>query len=255
MVSLDLVPLWGVFALALAIIALSAELGYRLGGARQKEQHEKEPSVGGIVAAALGLLAFLLAFTFGMAAQRFESRRQMLQSEANSIGTTYLRAKMLPDPEASQTQKLLREYVDVRLTAVEEGKVDSSIERSTKLHDQLWTLAVAAAQKDPRSVPTGLFIQSLNELIDLHANRLLAIRSRIPIVVWLVLFAVAGLSFGTMGYHIGLSGARRSPAVWPVAFTFAAVMWMVVDLDRPQEGLLRVSQQPLIDLRSSMDGS
>jgi hypothetical protein len=71
--------------------------------------------------------------------------------------------------------------------------------------------------------------------------------------IWLVLFAVAVLSFGSIGYHSGLTGARRSPAVLPLAVIFAAVMWMVVDLDRPQEGLLRVSQQPMIDLRATMD--
>src|SRR5262245_32732537 len=141
---LDIVPLWAVFALALALIALSAELGYRLGRARQREaQHEKEPTVGGIVAAELGLLAFLLAFTFGMAAPRFESRRQALLDEANAIGTTYLRAKMLPDPEGSEIRQQLREYVDVRLAAVQENDVESGAKRSAELQDQLWTRAVA----------------------------------------------------------------------------------------------------------------
>jgi hypothetical protein len=254
--ALDIVPLWTVFALCLGAIFLAAELGYRLGRMRQREQqHEKEPTVGGIVAAELGLLAFLLAITFGMAAPRFESRRQALLDEANAIGTTYLRAKMLPDPEGPETRQLLREYVDVRLAAVQENDIESGVKRSGELQDQLWARAVAAAQKDPRSVPTGLFIQSLNELIDAHSKRLVGVRSRIPSVVWLVLFAVAALSFGSLGYSSGLSGARRTPAVWPLALTFAFVMWMVVDLDRPQGGRLRVSQQPLIDLRGSMDGS
>ena len=250
--TLDILPLWAAFAVSLVIILLAAETGYRLGQIRhRRSDHEKEPTVGGIVAAELGLLAFLLAFAFSLAASRFEARRETLLSEANAIGTTFLRAKMLPEPERTEIQKLLREYVDVRLVAVQEGTIESGIHRSNELHSQLWDVAVAAAEKDPHSIQTGLFIQSLNEVIDLHAKRVLvALRSRIPTSIWLVLFAVSALAFGSMGYHSGLTGARRTPAVFPLALIFATVMWMVIDLDRPQEGLLRVSQQPMIDLRT-----
>jgi hypothetical protein len=189
-----------------------------------------------------------------LAASRFEARRQALLDESNAIGTTYLRAKMLPEPQRTEARQLLREYVDARLAAVQEGKLESGIRRSGELHDQLWARAVAAAEKDPRSVPTGQFVQSLNDVIDLHAKRLMmGRRSRIPTMVWLVLVLVAALSFGAMGYHSGLTGKSRSPAVLPVAVTFAAVIWMVVDLDRPQEVLLRVSQQPLFELSSTME--
>jgi hypothetical protein len=253
--ALDALPLWAVFAVSLAIILLASEVGYRLGRIRHRHaEHEKEPTVGGIVAAELGLLAFLLAFTFSLAASRFEARRETLLNESNAIGTAFLRTKMLPEPQQTQIRRLLREYVDVRLAAAQEGAIESGIRRSTELHDQLWDAAVALAGKDPRSIPTGLFIQSLNEVIDLHAKRLLVgLRSRIPTSIWFVLFAVSALSFGSMGYHSGLTGARRSPAVFPLALIFATVLWMVIDLDRPQEGLLRVSQQPLIELRSTMN--
>ncbi len=253
--SVDIAPLWAIFAGSLVVALLSAELGHRLGNARQRRaDHEKEPTVGGIVAAELGLLAFLLAFTFGLAASRFEARRETLLDEANAIGTTFLRAKLLMEPEQTEIRQLLREYVDLRLAAVQDGKLEHGIQRSNEIHDDLWKRATAAAEKDPHSITTGLFIQSLNELIDLHAKRLLVgIRSRIPITVWLVLFTVAVLSFGSMGYSGGLTGARRSPVVLTLALTFAFVMWMVVDLDRPQEGFLRVNQQPMIELRSSME--
>jgi hypothetical protein len=253
--ALDALPLWAAFAASLASILFAADVGHRLGHMRHRlSEHEKEPTVGGIVAAELGLLAFLLAFTFSLAASRFEARRQTLLEEANAIGTAFLRAKMLPEPQGREIRQLLREYVDVRLAAVQEGTIESGIRRSNELHEKLWAGAVAAAEKDNRSVPIGLFIQSLNEVIDLHAKRVLVgLHSRIPTSIWLVLFAVAALSFGSMGYQSGLTGARRSPAVFPLALIFAAVMWMVIDLDRPQDGLLRVSQQPMIELRSTMD--
>lgn len=95
---LDALPLWGLFLAILLLVLLSVEGGYRLGKYRRsRSEEEKEAPVGAMVGATLGLLAFLLAFTFGLAATRFDTRRQVLLDEANAIGTTYLRAGMLPD--------------------------------------------------------------------------------------------------------------------------------------------------------------
>jgi len=251
--SLDFVPLWAVFAGVLVGIVLFAEGGYRLGRWRSGADPEKEGLVGGMVAAELGLLAFLLAFTFGIAAARFDDRRQTLLDESNAIGTAYLRAAMLPEPRGSEVRRLLRDYVDARLAGVQEGSLDAAIRRSEDLHGRLWAEATAAASEDSRSIPVGLFVQALNEVIDLHAKRVQAgLRSRIPQTVWVALFAVTALSFGVMGYHGGLTSTRRSPAILAVALTFAAVIWLVADLDRPQAGLLKVSQQPMIELQKSM---
>lgn len=250
---LDVVPLWMVLGLSLIASLIAGEIGHQLGRVRQRAEHEREPTVGGIVAAELGLLAFLLAFTFSLAASRFEARREALLEEANAIGTTFLRAEMLPEPERTAIRNQLREYVDVRLTAVQKGDLESGVHRSTELQNEMWKGAVAVTKQDLHSIPTGLFIQSLNSVIDLHARRLFVVLgSRIPTLVWMVLFGVAVLSFGSMGYQSGISGAHRSPVSLTLALTFAVVMWMVVDLDRPQEGFLRVSQKPMIELRNAM---
>jgi hypothetical protein len=250
---IDLLPLWLILPLTIVVALLSVELGYR--AARYGERHsleEKEAPVGGMVGATLGLLAFMLAFTFGLAGSRFEDRRQVLLSESNAIGTTYLRAAMLPEPMRTETQNLLREYVDVRLEAVQSGKLDQALTRSEELHNRLWSQAVAAAEKD-RSPITGLFIQSLNEVIDLHAKRVMAgLRSRVPGVIWIVLYVLAILAMIMMGYHSGLAHSRRSIAVIALILGFSAVLYLIADLDRPGQGTLRVSQQAMLDLRRSM---
>jgi hypothetical protein len=115
---LDALPLWGVFIAILLVVLVSVECGYRLGKHRRnRHEAEKETPVGAMVGATLGLLAFILAFTFGLAAARFDTRRQVLLDEANAIGTTYLRACMLPD-RRDGIEPLLREYVDTRLEAL-----------------------------------------------------------------------------------------------------------------------------------------
>ena len=250
---LDLLPLWSILPLTVAIALLSVELGYRLARYRLKHsQEEKESPVGGMVGGTLGLLAFMLAFTFGLAGSRFEDRRQVLLSEANAIGTTYLRAAMLPEPMRTESQNLLREYVDVRLEAIQPGKLDQALKKSEELHVRLWSQAVAATEKD-RSDITGLFVASLNEVIDLHATRVMAgLRSRVPGVIWIVLYVLAILAMVMMGYHSGLAHSRRSIAVIALIIGFSSVLYLIADLDRPGQGSLRVSQQSMIDLRQSM---
>ena len=112
---------------------------------------------------------------------------------------------------------------------------------------------MAAAEQDRHSIMTGLFLQSLNEVINLHSERVfVGLRSRIPISIWLALFTLAVLGMASMGYQAGLSGTRRSPGMPIVTLAFAGVLFLIIDLDRASEGSLRVSQQPMIDLLKTM---
>lgn len=250
---IDYFPLWTILPLTIVIALLSVESGYRFATNRRlKGPEEKESPVGAMVGAVLGLLAFMLAFTFGLAGSRFEDRRQVVLEEANAIGTTYLRAAMLPEPMRTESQKLLREYVDARLEAVQPGKLQQARVKSEELHNLLWSQAVAATEKD-RSPITGLYVQSLNEVIDLHAKRLMAsVRSRVPGVIWIVLYGLAILAMVMMGYHTGLVHSRRSIAVFALVLGFSSVLFLIADLDRPAQGTLQVSQQSMVDLRQSM---
>lgn len=251
---LDMVPLWLLFLATIAVIFLAVEGGYRLGKYRRGHTPEKDAPVGAMVGAMLGLLAFMLAFTFGLAASRFDERRHTILDEANAIGTTYLRSGLLPEPQRTAVRRSLREYVDVRLEGTRQEKLAEAISRSTELHTQMWSQATAAAELDPRSIVTGLFIQSLNELIDLHATRVMVgLRSRIPAVIWVSLFFVAALTMATMGYHEGLAGTRRSLASLALVVSFSAVLLLTADLDRLHEGFLQVSQQSMLDLQKSMN--
>jgi hypothetical protein len=251
---IDVLPLWALFIFILLVVLLSVEFGYRLGKYRRsRHEEEKEAPLGTMVGATLGLFAFILAFTFGLAANRFDTRRQLLLDEANAIGTTYLRSGMLPE-RGQQIRDLLRDYVGARLEAVQRGKLAEGIRRSENIQQQVWTEAETVGNRNSNSIVVGLFVQSLNQMIDLHAARMQAgLRSRIPAAIWLGLFAVAALSLATMGYHAGLSGTRRSLAIVAVAITFAVVIELIADLDRPQEGILRISQQALLDVQRSMN--
>jgi hypothetical protein len=249
---LDVVPLWALLIGVMLVVLLSVEVGYRLGRFRGGQVHEMETPVGEMVASTLGLLAFILAFTFGLAATRFDAKRQLVVDEANAVGTTYLRAEMLPE-RGDEIRALLREYVEVRIEAVKPGKLAEGVRRSEDLQNRLWGLTVPIALKNPNSIIVGLFIQSLNEVIDLHTKRLTAaLRNRIPFAIWAALYGISIFSFAAMGYHSGMTGTTRSLVIVVVALTFAVVIVLIADLDRSQEGSLTVSQQALVDLRQSM---
>ena len=250
---LDAIPLWALLLITIVAVLLAVEAGYRLARHRQqKSEAEQDAPVGAMVGATLGLLAFMLAFTFSLAASRYDDRRRVVLAESNAIGTTYLRAAMLSEPMRTETRNLLRDYVDVRLEGLQTGKVDEVLSVSGELHSRLWSQAVAASEKD-RTPITGLFIQSLNEVIDLHAERVMVgLRSRVPGAIWLTLYLLAVLAMTAMGYQEGLTSSRRSLAALALVFAFSVVLVLIVDLDRTGEGMLRVSQQSMIDLRNSM---
>lgn len=252
---LDDLPLWALFAATVVIVLLSIEGGFRLGRRRVREtESEKESSVGQMVGASLGLLAFLLAFTFGLAASRFEARRQVFLDEVNSIGTTFLRAGLLPEPDRTDTRKRLRDYVDIRLEGLHSENVKEAIRRSEELQAALWATAAALGEKQPMSIAIGLYIQSLNELINAHTKRVAAeLRSRIPKVIWIALYAITVLAMAELGYHSGLAGKRRPLAIPAVALAFAAVMLLIADLDRPREGFIQVNEQAMGELRKMME--
>lgn len=251
---MDALPLWGLFVATAVVAWLAIEGGYWLGLYRRRSSDgEKQEPVGAIVAATLGLLAFILAFTFGLAASRHDARRKVVVDEANAIGTTSLRAGLLPEGRGAKARKLLSEYVAARLEAAQSGDVDKVLRRSADLHRELWKEAEAVGQDHPRSIVVGLFIQSLNEMIDIHATRVLvSLQNRIPAVFWSVLYLVSILTMAGVGYYEGLTNSRRSPAIVVLVLTFSGILCLVADLDRPREGFLTVNQQAMTDLRDMM---
>ena len=252
---LDEIPIWLMFAGTVGVTLMALEVGYRLGLRRNSSpDHEKDGPVAATVAAVMTLLGLLLAFIFSFAANRFEERRKVLIDESNNIGTCYLRTSMLPAPHGAACRKLLREYVDARLEGARDvAALDAAVDRSLQLQNELWTHATAVAKADDKSIQIGLFVQSLNAVIDSHSERLTAsLRTRLPGVVWTVLYALTVFSFCGVGYQLGLVQSARSPALAAAAIAFAMTLWLVVDLERPHQGALRINQQPMIDLRASM---
>jgi hypothetical protein len=249
---LDGIPLWGIFILTGALVLVAVEGGFILGRRRhRRETGEQAGAVGTMVGSTLGLLGFMLAFAFSFSAQRIDARRSALTDEANALGASYLRADMMPEPHRSEIRRLLREDVDAQIAGVEILRTAHSIARVDSIHTELWRHTAVLGREYPSPV-TALFIQSLNNAIESYAKRLMTVRTRILAPVWLVLYVLTFVAMFAMGYQVALTGTTRSPAVVLVAFSFALVLCLVADLDRPHEGHLRLSQQPMYDVQAVM---
>jgi len=252
----DAIPILTLYIGMTFTLLLSFEIGYQLCTYAKRNDKEGFTTTGPMVGGLLGMLAFVLAFTFSMAAEQHNLRKKHVLDEANIIGTAYLRADLAGDRDTIKIKDLLKEYVDVRVDAIkmrDAAIFKRGLERSQEIQDLLWNQVVSAAKREP-SLTIGLLVQSINELIDSHQNRITAgFYNRIPSSVWILLLVISALTMMTMGAQAKLGKSRSLVAVIPLIMAFSALTTIVLDLDRPQEGLITVGQEALIDLQVSLN--
>jgi hypothetical protein len=251
----DQVPGWLVLIGTVLLFAAAAEIGIGLARWRRRRQGDEDDDrkshAGVLLGALLALLGLSLAFSFSIAESRFVERRQLVLEEANAIGTTYLRASFLPQPHRDDAEELLRQYVELRIVETP-AQLPAAIARSEELHHELWAEAVAASEQKPDPI-TALFVQSLNQMIDLHEERVtVALHQRLPGAIMLTLYLVAILAMGTLGYSIGLSRTRTLVPSLAVMVAVAIVLLLIIDLDRPIQRVFAVDQAALEDVRETI---
>lgn len=260
---IDKWPSWLIYLFLVVVFIPFDELGYRIGKFRNKRLSSTDAiRYTGLVETVLALLAFMMAFTFGQASSNYAARKQLILQDANAIGSAYLRADLLPDKTRQNIKALLRDYVDLRVKLMSDGGIVNEdkkkmIDKSELIQDQLWSQTMALRENDLSSVKTSLFIETLNEMIDLHNQRVGAtFRNRIPRAIRLTLVFLAVASLLLRGYMDGLQGKTRNYfAITILILTFSAVLVLIVDLDRPpftDQRLLSVDHQALVDLQQSI---
>jgi hypothetical protein len=252
-------PCWVMFAWValglLAILVAASRVGYWLGLRARDDQTEKSRATTW-QAALLALSALLIGFTFSMAQARFDARKKILLAEANSIGTTYLRTRMLDDAAGEELRALLRRYVDARLAYAESGsdrqRIDEALRQSATLEDQIWSHVVAAGRADRHSVMTSLLVQSTNDMFDAVAAHIAAVESPLPVAVFLVLILATTAATASIGFGCGLDKRASAHGMVAVPLLLAAVILLVFDLAHPRIGILRARDPILIQLRQHL---
>jgi hypothetical protein len=249
-------PFWAIFVGTLVVVLLAVEGGYSWARHRREQsanerEREKEAAVGAMVGTVLGLLALLLAFTFAKAADHYHDRRVALFDEAAAIRTMYSRTALIAEPQRTEVRKILRDHVEDLLAWTGSDKTRSAVS-SSKLLDQLSTQAIAIWEKNPSPQVVSLIVGGANDVVRLNAERVEVNRNRIPLAIWAVLYFIAVVSLGAMGYHCGVTGTTRSPVMLGVGIVFSLVIVLIVDLDRPGDGWIIVPQDAMTDLRKAL---
>ena len=207
-------------------------------------------------AALLGVVGLLLAFGLALAVGRYEARRTALVDEANTIGTTYLRAQTLAEPVRTRSLDLLRSYTDaeIRLSESVPGGDDAlrAIAQGEDIQRALWGLGGQSLVDAPQDSAPRLYIESLNQMIDMQTVRISALGNRVPSAIMALEVLGAAIALGLLAVYISILG-RGTPAVLLGAVLVALLLLVIFDLDRPTRGLIRVPDTALTSLRVSMD--
>ncbi len=246
---------WQLALLIATVIAGASVVGTLIGRKVSHRRDALSESFGTLQGALLGLVALLLAFGLSLAISRYDDRRASIVAESNAIGTTWLRAQLLPDPVRSRSIGRLLEYTRsaVRVADFVPGSDEQkrALATESELQRQLWALAGDAIGTQPQASAPRLYIETLNEMIDMQTVRVAALNNKVPHAVILVQIIGAALAVGLLAAYLAISG-RGLLAVSLAALLIALVLFMIADLDRPTRGAITVPDAALRDQLESM---
>jgi hypothetical protein len=236
-----------------------AEAGRRIGRARLARNPELPTGIGVAEGALFGLLGLLLAFTFSGAASRFVDRRDLINEETNAIGTAYLRVDLLPADAQPEIRELFRRYVDVRAIVYRDSEdralTESRFAEGVALQEEIWTKATAACL-GPDAPPQAaiLLLPALNAMIDITTSRVSANRNHPPPILYALLVLLSLIGSLLVGYASSPNKERSWLHTMVFATLLSVTLYVIVDLEFPRFGLIRVhaADQLLLELRQTM---
>ena len=242
-----------VFLAAFVLLVVANCLGVLARRRRGSVDQDEREDLGLLIATTLSLLGLIIGFTFSMAIGRYDQRKNFEEEEANAIGTEYLRAELLPAPDAAKLKMLLTTYLDVRIAfyrASDRTEIDQLGARIGQLQASLWQTAriPAAAQSTP---VLALVLSGANDVINSQGYAYAARRNRIPVAAWTLMVAVAVCANLLVGF-----GVRRTKsgtgllAVLPLLI--AVSFFLIADIDSPRGGIVRIRPQNLLTLAESL---
>ncbi|OPZ31312.1 MAG: hypothetical protein BWZ02_00272 [Lentisphaerae bacterium ADurb.BinA184] len=251
---------WPVSLALVLAMPVAVSVGYRIGHRlREQTGDTGRGHFGAVQGSLLGLLALLLGFSFSMSTARYEVRRALVMEDANALTGLYLDSSLLPEPQRGQFRELLGQYVGVRTDPrLVQGRITvealaAGLARAEELHRRMWELARDMLRASPTVPGAEGLLSALKDALSVHRRRVYAYESRVPGVIIALLFGAAVTSAGAVGYSGGLGRYHGWPASILLTVLVSGTIYVILDLDRPQSGLIRVDQTPLLQARAMLD--
>jgi hypothetical protein len=229
------------------------EIGFWLGSLNRSTDDAFDRQVALVRTSTGALVAFLVGFAFSGAASRFVDRVDIVVKEANALGTAYLRADTIAEPQRSELKAALKEYTTDRVVLLSrEGRerIEPLLAKVSGLHERMWRSAITATQGNAPLM--GLLLPALNEVIDLHLVHLAMARRHLPLPIIALLLGTAAISVGMIGFGNGRVGRRFSMLDSVYVVVLVVALWMTIDLDYPGIGLIRVTNLPVVETLAAM---
>jgi len=247
--------LYGTVAFVLLTVLPGASLlGYWLGYRERTLRVDVEISHE-LPNALLALAGLLIGFTFAMAQQRYDARKQIVLAEARQIKTTYERTQLLDDAQGEELRALLRQYVDARIafarTGLNVARTEAAQRRSEALQEAIWSRVAAAARGDMHSVMLSQLVQSTGQMIEAADERLASLANPLPPTVFVVLGLVTAVALGAVGFVSGLKKKVSWLGMVVMPLLLAVVILLVFDISYPRIGIVHVHDPVLPRLRQS----
>jgi len=246
---------WELALILFAVVVGGTALGVGIGRYLRRHSEVLREPFGVLQAALLGLVGLILAFGLSLAVGRYEDRRAAVVNEANSIGTTYLRAEPLAEPMRSRSLELLKQYTDTSISLSKEvpgsGKSRATLAASSVLQRRLWRLAGQSLTRAPVASAPRLYVESLNEMFDAQTVRVAALANRVPNAVLTLEVAAAAVALGLLAVYLSMLG-RGVIVVLLASVLVTSLLLVTFDLDRPTRGLITVPDTALTSVRQMM---
>jgi len=232
-------------------LLLATEVGYRVGHLAhpgRRARGNELSAVSTLTAGMIGLLAFTLSLSINFAQNRYETRRGLVLTEANAIGTAWLRTKLIDGEEGRAIAAKIEEYAQVRLdftAAASDTDVPALVARTNALQTDIWQDMQVVALRSPNPVTTAL-VNALNEMFDDSMAQQFAYAGRVPPGLMLGLYFGSLLSIAALSYQFGLAGRRQVVLLSLLLLMWSGSMLLIVDMDQPRMGNIKADVAPLV---------
>ena len=247
----SILPLWLIYSLFVLLMIISIKGGMNFYRWRKKRiEHEDDSSINTLVGATLGLLAFILAFTFNLSSSRFDARKHFFLEEVNSIETSWLRAGLIQSPYKEQLQKELVDYTEIRIWGNNNpNKIKEAIEKSQAIQNTIWSIITnMTIENNGNDKINSLLINAVNDMFDNQTRRIsIGLIDRIPNLIWLALFGLTIIAMFEVGYLLGKTEKANWVLVFALSMSFSAIVLLIVDLDS-SKGHITINNQALYDM-------
>jgi hypothetical protein len=237
----------------IAGVVASHDIGFWLGSLTRSDDEPFDRQITLVRTSTAALVAFLVGFAFSGAASRYSNRVDIIVKEANALGTAYLRADTIAEPQRGELKAALKEYTADRVALLSrEGRdqIEPLLAKVSGLHERMWSAAITATQDNAPLM--AVVLPPINEVIDMHSMHLAMARRHLPTPIMAVLLGTAAISLGIIGFGNGRIGRRFSLIDAVYGAVLAAALWMTIDMDYPGGGMIRVSSRPVVEALAAM---